>query len=117
LIRKSILYSSIVIRRIFYFRLILAIDASTSFSTCSFNINSWLTLFYIEKVFKGWSFSSVIRTSFLSYSCFFLLLVEVKLLLEGEGIEGIEVSSSSNKEGREDGREDEEGRSFFSLSV
>ena len=60
---------------------------------------------------------SIIRTSFLSYSCFFLVLVEVELLLEGEGVEGVEVSSSSNKEGREDGREDEEERSFFSLSA
>ena len=38
--RKSILYSSIVIRRIFYFPLVLAIDASAGFSTCSFDINS-----------------------------------------------------------------------------
>ena len=108
--RKSILYSSVVIRRIFCFSLVLAIDAITSFSTCSFNTNSWLTLFRIEKVSKGWSFSSVIRTSFLSYSCFFLLLVEVELLLEGEEVEG---GSGNNKEGRED----EEGRSFFSLSA
>ena len=71
----------------------------------------------MEKVFKGWSFSSVIRTNFLSYSCFFLLLIEVELLLEGEGVEGVEVGGSGNKEGREDGREDEEGRSFFSLSA
>jgi hypothetical protein len=49
----------------------------------------------------------VIRTSFLSYSCFFLLLVEVELLLEGEGVEG----------GNKEGRDDEEGRSFFSLSI
>jgi hypothetical protein len=113
LTRKSILYSSVVIRRIFCFRLVLAIDASTSFSTYSFDANSWLTLFRIEKVFRGWSFSSVIRTSFLSYSCFFLLLVEVELLLEGEGVEGIEGGGSGNEEGRED----EEGRSFFSLSA
>jgi len=39
---------------------------------------------------------SVIRTSFLSYSCFFLLLVEVELLLKGEGVEG---GSGNNKEG------------------
>jgi len=70
-----------------------------------------LTLFRIEKVFSGWSFSSVIRTSFLSYSCFFLLLVEVELLLEGEGVEG--GGGDDDKEGRED----EEGRSFFSLSA
>jgi hypothetical protein len=49
----------------------------------------------------------VIRTSFLSCSCFFLLLVEVELLLEGGGVE------DSGKEGGED----EEGRSFFSLSA
>jgi hypothetical protein len=69
-----------------------------------------LTLFRIEKVSRGWSFSSVIRTSFLSYSCFFLLLVEVELLLEGEGVEG-------GGGGNEEGREDEEGGSFFSLSA
>jgi len=84
-------------------------DASTGFSTYSFDANSWLTLFRIEKVSKGWSFSSIIRTSFLSYSCFFLLLVEVELLLEEEG-----VGDSDNKEGRED---KEEGRSLFSLSA
>ena len=94
----------------FCFPLVLAIDASTSFSTCSFDTNSWLTLFRIEKVSKAWSFSSVIKTSFLSYSYFFLLLVEVELLLEGEGVEG---SSGGNKEGRED----KEGGSFFSLSA
>ena len=56
---------------------------------------------------------SIIRTSFLSYSCFFLLLVEVELLLEGEGVEG----SGGGGGGNEEGREDEEGRSFFSLSA
>ena len=84
----------------FYFPLVLAIDAKTGFSTCSFDINSWLTLFRIEKVFRSWSFSSIIRTSFLSCSCFFLLLIEVELgvllvtLLEGGGVE-----DSGNKEG------------------
>jgi hypothetical protein len=104
LTRKSALYSSIVVRRIFCFLLVLAIDASTGFFTYSFDANSWLTLFHIEKVFKDWSFSSVIKTSFLFCSCFFLLLVEVGgLLLEGGG--------------REEGREDEEGRFFLSLSA
>ena len=56
----------------------------------------------MEKVSRGWSFSSVIRTSLLSYNCFLLLLVEV------EG-----VGDSSIKEGRED----EEERFFFSLSA
>jgi len=65
-------------------------------------------LFRIEKVSRGWSFSSVIKTSFLSYSYFFLLLVEVKLLLEGEGVEG---------SGGKEGKEDEEGRPLFSLSA
>ena len=51
---------------------------------------------------RSWSFSSVIRTSFLSCSCFFLLLVEV---------EGVGNGSD------EEGREDEVGRSFFSLSA
>jgi len=64
-------------------------------------------VFCIEKASKGWSFSSVIRTSFLSYSYFFLLLVEVELL-EEEG-----VGDVNNKEGRED----KEGRSLFSLST
>ena len=108
--RKSALYSSIVIRRIFCFPLVLAIDASTGFSTCSFDANSWLTLFRIEKVSRGWSFSSIIRTSFLSYSCLFLLLVEVELLLEGEGVKG----SGGDIE---EGRENKEGRFFFSLSA
>jgi len=113
LTRKSALYSSVVVRRIFYFPLVLAIDARTGFFTCSFDINSWLTLFRIEKVSKSWSFWSVIRTSLLSYSCFFLLLVKVELgvllvtLLEGEGVE----------DGDKEGREDEEGRSLFSLFV
>ena len=52
----------------------------------------------------------MIRTSFLSYSCFFLLLVKVELLLEGEGVEGSGGDS-------EEGREDEEGRPFLSLSA
>jgi hypothetical protein len=69
-------------------------------------------LFRIEKVSSGWSFSSVIRTSFLSCSCFFLLLVEVELLLEGEGVEG-----GGGDDDDEEGREDEEGRFFFSLSA
>ena len=63
----------------FCFPLVLAIDAKTGFSTCSFNVNSWLTLFRIEKVSRGWSFWSIIRTSLLSYTYFFLLLVEVEL--------------------------------------
>jgi hypothetical protein len=54
------------------------------------------------KVSRGWSFWSVIRTSFLSCSCFFLLLVEVEGVGDGSGKEG---------------REDEEGRFFFSLSA
>jgi len=95
-IRKSVLYSSIVIRRIFYFSLVLAIDAITSFSICNLDINRWLIIFRIEKVFRDWSFSSVIRTSSLSYSYFFFPLVEVGLvelvvplaaLLVVEGIE------------------------------
>ena len=57
---------------------------------------------------------SVIRTNFLSCSCFFLLLVEVELLLEGEGVG---VGDSGNEEGREDEDKDEEGRSLFSLSA
>ena len=40
LTRKSVLYSVVVIKRIFYFPLVLTIDTRTSFFTCSFNINS-----------------------------------------------------------------------------
>ena len=40
LTRKSALYSSVVVRRIFCFPLVLAIDASTGFFTCSFDVNS-----------------------------------------------------------------------------
>jgi len=68
-----------------------------------------LTLFCIEKVSKSWSFLSVIRTSFLSYSCFFLFIVEVTTLLGGEGVGG----GSNNEESKED----KEGRSFFSLCM
>jgi len=114
LTRKSTLYSSVVVRRIFCFPLVLAIDASTGFFTCSFNANSWLTLFRIENVSRNWSFSSVIRTSFLSYSCFFLLLVEVELEL---GVLLVTLLEEGGVDNNEEGREDEEGRSFFSLSA
>ncbi len=104
------LYSSIVIRRIFCFPLVLAIKARTGFSIYNFNVNSWVTLFYIEKTSKGWSFWSIIRTRLLSYSYFFLLLVEVE---GGEDIEGIGVEDSSDKEGEKE----EEERPCFSLSA
>ena len=45
-----------VIRRIFYFSLVLAIEARTGFCTYNFNANSWLTLFCIEKISKGWCY-------------------------------------------------------------
>ena len=103
------LYSSVIIRRIFCFPLVLAIEARTGFSTYSFNINSWLTLFYIEKISRGWSFWSVIRTRLLSYIYFFLLLVEVE---GGESVEDIGVEDGgSNKEGEKE----EEERPCFSL--
>ena len=108
--RKSALYSSVVVRRIFYFPLVLAIEARTSFSTCNFDANSWLTLFRVEKTSKGWSFWSVIRTRLLSYSYFFLLLVEVEV---GEDIENIGVEDCGNKEGEKE----EEKRPCFSLSA
>jgi len=56
----------------------------------------------------------VTRTSLLSYSCFFLLLVEV------EKEEGIEVEGKEDKkevEGREEEEEEEEGGFFFSFST
>jgi len=52
----------------------------------------------------------VTRTSLLSYSCFFLLLVEV------EEEEGIEVEGKEGEEEVEEGGE-EEGGFFFSFSV
>ena len=42
-IRNSALYSSIVIKRIFCFPLVLTIEARTGFSICNFNANNWLT--------------------------------------------------------------------------
>ena len=102
LTRKSALYSSVIVRRIFCFPLVLAIEARTGFSTYSFNVNSWLTLFYIEKISRGWSFWSVIRTRLLSCICFFLLLVEV---------EGVVDGSNEDKEGEKE----EEERPCFSL--
>jgi hypothetical protein len=40
LIRKSALYSSVVVRRIFCFSLVLAMVAITGFSICSLDVNS-----------------------------------------------------------------------------
>jgi len=73
LTRKSVLYSSVVVRRIFYFSLVLAIETMTGFFVCSLDANNWLILFCVEKISKGWSFWSVTRTSLLSCSCFFFL--------------------------------------------
>ena len=56
LIRKSALYSSVVVRRIFCFSLVLVIEARTGFSICKLDVNNWLTLFRIEKMSRGWSF-------------------------------------------------------------
>ena len=57
----------------------------------------------------------MIRTSFLSCSCFFLPLVEVELELGVLLVTLLEEEvDDSNNEG---GKEDEEGRSFFSLSA
>ena len=69
-----------------------------------------MTLFRIEKVSRGWSFLSVIRTSLLSCSCFFLLLVEVK---GGEDVEDIGVKDSNDEEGEKE----EEDRPYFSLFI
>ena len=103
------LYSSIVVRRIFCFPLVLAIEARTGFSTCNFNINSWLPLFCIEKISRGWSFWSVIRTRLLSCIYFFLLLVEVE---GGESVEDVGVEDGSDKEGEKGEKEE---RPYFSL--
>jgi hypothetical protein len=108
LTRKSTLYSSVVIKRIFCFSLVLAIEARTGFFICNFDANSWLTLFRIKKISKGWFFWSVIRAKLLSYICFFLLLVEVE---GGENIKDIGVEDGSDK----DREKEEEKRSCFSL--
>ena len=110
LTRKSALYSSVVVRRIFCFPLVLAIEARTGFSTCNFNANSWLTLFHIEKTSKGWSFWSVIKTRLFSYSCFCLLLVEVE---RGEDVKDIGAEDSSDEKGEKEEKE----RPCFSLSA
>ena len=39
-----------------------------------------MIVFYIEKIFRGWSFWSVTKTSPLFYSYFFFPLVEVGLI-------------------------------------
>ena len=80
-LRKSALYSSVVVRRIFCFSLVLAMEAITGLSICNLDINRWLIVFRIEKISRDWSFSSVTRTSLLSCSCFFFPLVEVGLVV------------------------------------
>jgi len=77
-------------------------------------------LFRIERVSKNWSFWSVIKTNLLSYSCFFLLLIEVELgallvtLLEEEeeDIRSIGVESKEKEE-----EEAEIEGFFFSFSA
>ena len=138
LTKYSVLYSSVVIRRIFYFSLVLAIVAITGFSICILDVNSLLTLFRIEKISRGWSFwsLSITRTSLLSYSSFFFPLVEVGLvelvvllatLLVGgtEEVGGREVEVEVEEEEEEEEKEnDEDGganvdeeRPFFSFSA
>ena len=108
------MYSSVVVRRIFCFPLVLTVDARTGFSTCNFDANNWLTLFRTEKTSRGWSFWSIIRTKPLSCSCFFLLLVEVRGGGEDVGdVEDIGAEGSSDKEGEKE----EEERPCLSLSA
>ena len=130
------MYSSIVVRRIFCFSLVLAIEAITSFSICILDVNSSLTLFRIEKISKGWSFwsLSVIRTSLLSYSYFFFPLVEIglvelvvllaALLVGGNKEVGGRVEEVEEEEEEEEKENDEDGgakveeeRPFFSFSI
>ena len=126
------MYSSVVVRRIFCFSLVLAIEAITGFSICNLDVNIWLTWFRIEKISRGWSFwsFSITRTSFLSYSCFFFPLVEVglvelvelvvllaALLVEGSVEEGEEEGGVEEFVEEEERANVEEERPFFSFSA
>jgi len=104
------LYSSVVIRRIFCFSLVLAIEAITGFSIYILDVNSLLTLFYIEKISKGWSFwsLSITRTSLLSYSYFFFPLVEVRLVELVVLLATLLVGGTKEVGGREEEEEEEE---------
>ena len=120
LTRKSALYSSVVVRRIFCFSLVLAIEAITGFSVCSLDANNWLILFRVEKMSKGWSFWSVTRTSLLSCSCFFFPLVDVGpvelvVLLATLLVVGAEEEGGTG--GEEGGAKVEAERPFFSFSA
>ncbi len=81
-----------------------------------------MIVFRIEKVSKDWSFSSVIRTSPLSYSCFFFPLVEVGLvklvvpLATLLVVEGIKEGGGEEDE-VEGGAKVEAERPFFSFSA
>ncbi len=80
-------------------------------------------MFRIEKVSRDWSFSSVIRTSPLSYSCFFFPLVEVglvKLALPLAAllvVEGTKEGGGEEDEVEEGGANVEAERPLFSFSV
>jgi hypothetical protein len=82
-----------------------------------------LIVFHIEKVSKDWSFSSVIRTSPLSYSCFFFPLVEVglvKLVVPLAAllvVEGIKEGGGEEDKVEEGGAKVEAERPFFSFSA
>ena len=104
------LYSSVGVKRIFCFPLVLTIKAKTGFFICNFDANNWLTLFCIEKTSKGWSFWSIIKTKLLSCNCFFLLLVKIK---GGEDVKDIGAEDNSNKEGKKE----EKKRLCFSFFV
>ena len=102
----------------FCFSLILAIEAITGFSIYNLDVNSWFILFRIERLSKGWSFWSVTRTSFLSYSCFFFSLVEIGLV----GLVTLLVTlpvggAEKEKEREEEGAKVEAERPFFSFSA
>ena len=69
-------------------------------------------MFRKEKISRGWSFWSVIRTSLLSYSCFFLLQVEVEVEL------GVLLVTLLDEDGNDEGgKEEEVERSFFNFSI
>ena len=81
-----------------------------------------MIVFRIEKISRDWSFSSVTRTSLLSYSCFFFPLVEVGLVVLVVLLAVLLVVGGTEVEGGRD--EVEEGgakieveRPFFSFSA
>ena len=72
-----------------------------------------MIVFRIEKTSRDWSFSSVIRTSLLSCSCFFFPLVEVGLiepvvLPATLLVVGTEEAGGKEEEGEDEDKDEDE---------